>query len=79
VAWESVGAELRERLRRGEGLVVHCRSGLGRAGTIAARLLVEFGEHPETALEQVRAVRPGAVETREQERYMLRCRAIGLE
>jgi ADP-ribosyl-[dinitrogen reductase] hydrolase len=70
-AWESVGAELRDRLQRGESLVVHCRGGLGRAGTIAARLLVELGELPAKALEQVRAVRPGAVETHEQERYVL--------
>jgi len=73
--WESVGAELRGRLHRGEGLVVHCRGGLGRAGTVAARLLVEFGEVPAKALERVRAVRPGAVETWEQERYVLECGA----
>ena len=30
-------------------LRAHCRGGLGRAGTIAARLLVEFGVAPEEA------------------------------
>ena len=78
-AWKSVGAELRQRLRRGESLVVHCRGGLGRAGTVAARLLVELGEAPAEALERVRAVRPGAVETPAQERCVLGCRAIGAD
>jgi ADP-ribosyl-[dinitrogen reductase] hydrolase len=53
--WESVGAELRGRLQRGESLVVHCHGGLGRGGTVAARLLVELGEVPAKALERVRA------------------------
>jgi ADP-ribosyl-[dinitrogen reductase] hydrolase len=74
-AWQAIGPDLRQRLHRGEGLVVHCRGGLGRAGTVAARLLVELGEAPARALSRVRAVRPGAVETQEQERYVLGCRA----
>jgi ADP-ribosyl-[dinitrogen reductase] hydrolase len=38
---------------------------------IAARLLIELGEAPRKALERVRAARPGAVETREQEQHVL--------
>ena len=52
-------------------VLVHCRGGLGRAGTIAARLLVELGMEPETAIASVRAVRPGAIETSDQEKFVL--------
>jgi len=34
------GPELHRRLEAGERVLVHCRAGLGRTGTIAARLLV---------------------------------------
>jgi hypothetical protein len=44
---------------------------LGRAGMIAARLLAELGIEPATAIRRVRAVRPGAIETRQQEKYVL--------
>jgi len=41
--WEIAGVKLRSILRSGSGVLVHCRGGLGRAGTIAARLLIELG------------------------------------
>ena len=69
--WEVSGDEIRTLLRSGRDVVVHCRGGLGRAGTIGARLLIELGMEPATAIRQVRAVRPGAIETREQEKYVL--------
>ena len=69
--WEVAGNELRTLLRNGRDLVVHCRGGLGRAGMIGARLLIELGVDPATAIRQVRAVRPGAIETRQQEKYVL--------
>jgi ADP-ribosyl-[dinitrogen reductase] hydrolase len=70
--WQVVGPELRARLRDGAKIVVHCRGGLGRAGTIAARLLIDLGVAPETAVDRVRAVRPKAIETIPQEEYVLR-------
>ena len=69
--WEVAGNELRMLLRSGRDVLVHCRGGLGRAGTMAARLLIELGMEPATAIRQVRAVRPGAIETLEQEKYVL--------
>jgi ADP-ribosyl-[dinitrogen reductase] hydrolase len=69
--WEVAGDQLRTLLRSGRDVLVHCRGGLGRAGTIGARLLIELGMDPATAISQVRAVRPGAIETREQEKYVL--------
>lgn len=49
---------------------MHCKGGLGRAGTVAARLLIEFGQAPEDAIACVRAARPGAIETHQQETYL---------
>jgi ADP-ribosyl-[dinitrogen reductase] hydrolase len=69
--WGAVGEELRSILWNGSDVLVHCRGGLGRAGTIASRLLIELGMPPKTAMERVRAVRPGAIETPAQEEYVL--------
>jgi ADP-ribosyl-[dinitrogen reductase] hydrolase len=70
-AWREVGPELHRRLDAGQTVVVHCRGGLGRAGTVAARLLIERGYRPDGAVEMVRACRRGTVETRAQEDYLL--------
>jgi ADP-ribosyl-[dinitrogen reductase] hydrolase len=69
--WDVAGRELRSMLRRRLDVVVHCRGGLGRAGTIAARLLIELGMKPTKAIATVRAARPGAIETSEQESFVL--------
>lgn len=69
--WAVAGRELCALLRSGQDVLVHCRGGLGRAGTIGARLLIELGMDPAVAIERVRAVRPGAIETREQKNYVL--------
>jgi ADP-ribosyl-[dinitrogen reductase] hydrolase len=70
LAWKEAGRKLRTRLLGGESVVVHCRGGLGRTGLVTARLLVELGKAPASALQQVRNARPGAVETVEQESYI---------
>jgi ADP-ribosyl-[dinitrogen reductase] hydrolase len=69
-SWEHSGEVLRDHLRRGGRVLVHCRGGLGRTGLVAARLLIEFGDPPEEAIFRVRDARPGAIETREQEGYV---------
>jgi ADP-ribosyl-[dinitrogen reductase] hydrolase len=74
--WLSVGPKLRKRVRRGGKILLHCRGGLGHAGTIAARMLVEFGMNAENAIDAVRRVRPGAIETREQEMHVRGCHQI---
>lgn len=61
--WRTHGRDIRMLLRRGDDVVVHCKGGLGRAGMIAARLLVELGVDPEGAIKTVRAARKGAIET----------------
>lgn len=59
-------------MRRGETVVVHCRGGLGRSGTIAACCLVALGRGAEEAIALVRSARPGAVEVRAQEAFVTR-------
>lgn len=61
--WLTQGQEIREMLRNGDDILVHCKGGLGRAGMIAARLLVELGMQPDDAIHAVRRARKGAIET----------------
>ena len=74
--WTYSGHLLRRKLQAGEKVVLHCRGGYGRTGTIAARLAIECGLAPEDALGRAREARPGTVETGEQEAYVLRQRAV---
>jgi len=69
--WHHVGESLRARLRAGFDILLHCKGGLGRAGMVAARLMVELGVAPERAVSEVRLARPGAIETEAQERHVL--------
>jgi ADP-ribosyl-[dinitrogen reductase] hydrolase len=68
--WSRRGAELVAMLDRGLNVLVHCKGGLGRAGTIGARLLVETGTPAEDAITRVRDERRNAIETLAQERYV---------
>lgn len=70
-AWRTIGPRLLNDLREGRSVVAHCRGGLGRAGMIAAKLITIMGEEPSRAIERVRSMRPGAIETLEQEAYVL--------
>lgn len=71
--WRSLGPQLAAELLSGSRIVVHCKGGLGRAGTVASMLLIETGCASDgiDAIARVRSVRPGAVETAEQEYFIL--------
>lgn len=55
-----------EHLSRGDNVLVHCRGGLGRAGTICATTLLHFGYDGISAINLVRQQRPGAIQTNSQ-------------
>ena len=74
-AWPVRSAQLRSLLACGGRVLIHCKGGLGRAGTIAARLLVENGTAPVEAVAAVRTVRPHAIETAAQECWVAAGRA----
>jgi protein-tyrosine phosphatase len=70
--WLSAGLAARKLLQEGRNVLVHCRGGRGRAGTVAACLMIELGISPREAIRKVRAARHGAIETSGQERYVSR-------
>lgn len=63
---------MRWLLSKKEGNLVHCVGGLGRTGTIlASYLILTEGLDADTAIDEVRRVRPGAVQTYEQLMFLL--------
>jgi atypical dual specificity phosphatase len=59
---------IRKANASGMGVAVHCAAGLGRTGTVLAAYFVAQGMPPEEAVVKVRDLRPGSIETAEQER-----------
>jgi atypical dual specificity phosphatase len=49
------------------GVAVHCGAGLGRTGMVLACYFVDKGLNPSNAMARVRRLRPGSIETKEQE------------
>ncbi len=64
--WVEASAAVRHALSGGGRILVHCKGGCGRSGMAVLRLMIECGEHPDAALQRLRALRPCAVETDEQ-------------
>ncbi len=68
--WRKARPTIHSHLQAGSRVLLHCRAGLGRAGTVAALLLLEHGTDAPEAIASVRAVRPGAIESRAQMQYL---------
>jgi hypothetical protein len=77
--WGELGPRVRNILRNGGRVLIHCRAGLGRTGLLAATLLVELGASPESAIAAVRRGRAQRVERGRQETYLLTRRPLPLE
>jgi hypothetical protein len=69
--WALVSPGLRDMLRAGGKLLIHCSDGMLRSGLLAGRLLIELGCRPEDAVNRVQAARPGALSAPEQRDYLL--------
>lgn len=74
--WQEQSPDLHRRLLDGEKFAVHCLAGLGRAGMITARLMVEFGVRPKDAIAAVRESRPGTIQTWRQKFYVSRRKPV---
>jgi atypical dual specificity phosphatase len=60
-------AAIRHGLASGQRFSVSCGAGLGRTGTLVAAYFVSQGMTADAAIAHVRALRPGSIETPEQE------------
>lgn len=67
--WSWAGPRLCLLLREGQRVVIHCKEGIGRAGLVAARLLIELGTPPEEAIKAVQKARPGSLQLYSHEKY----------
>ena len=75
---EKVAPTIVNMIKKGDNVLIHCKGGLGRSGTIAALILIELGISNEQAIIQVRQARPGAIDIADQEKYVLRYSPINL-
>ena len=71
IFWERKKHEIYNILKNAAKIVLHCKGGLGRTGTLAARILIEHGVNPAEAIRLVRNERIGAIENMAQEEYIL--------
>ncbi len=70
--WPLVADKLYRILESGGRILVHCKGGLGRAGTVAAKMLIENGISAKDAIAQIRRARSSnAIETHAQEQYLM--------
>jgi protein-tyrosine phosphatase len=67
--WRLVAPCLGELLQEGKRLIIHCKEGIGRAGLVAVRLLLELGVPVEEAIKLVRKARPGSLMLPSHEQY----------
>lgn len=71
-AWQCIGPRVHAHLQADERVAIHCRAGLGRSGTVAARVLIERGAAPAEAISWVQRHRRGAIETPSQRNYLMK-------
>jgi atypical dual specificity phosphatase len=65
--FDTIRATFARARAAGLGVGVHCAAGRGRTGVVLASYLIDQGLSPREAMRRVRALRPGSIETPDQE------------
>ncbi len=61
---------IKEQIATGKKVIIHCRGGIGRTGTMLACWLVAEGMNAKNAIDTIRQLRRGSIETKEQEKLV---------
>ena len=75
--WTEMAPWILQMIKQGDNVLVHCKGGLARSGTIAALLMIAFGVLNDQAIIKVRHARPGAIDIAKQKEYVRRYVALG--
>lgn len=75
--WFKIRAQL-QKLLCSQKILIHCKGGFGRTGTVAALMLMDYGFNAEDAIARCRRARKFAVETAEQEYFVRNYPALNL-
>lgn len=68
--WLSIRELIHAQLNSGEKIMIHCKGGFGRTGTVAAMILMDFGYSATDAITECRKARELSVETLVQEQFL---------
>ena len=69
-AFMAAMAAVKSQLDQGQHILVHCRGGSGRAGKVAAVMLIHYGIAPDDAITMIRQQREGCIQTEDQEQFV---------
>lgn len=73
--WQQVRGIIKQQLSEQQKILIHCKGGFGRTGTVAALILMDQGLNADEAIARCRTARKFAVETQAQEDYVCRYKA----
>jgi atypical dual specificity phosphatase len=68
----SLCRDVEQTIRGGGAVVLHCRGGLGRTGTLAAAVLVWMGWSAKESIDHVRAISRGYIQNQAQADFVHR-------
>ncbi|WP_331344229.1 cyclin-dependent kinase inhibitor 3 family protein [Cellvibrio sp. UBA7661] len=69
--WLAIRGLIHTQLNNGEKIMIHCKGGFGRTGTVAAMILMDFGYSVTDAIIECRKARELSVETLAQEQFLM--------